>query len=391
MGDDMKTNHKRTDDNSVTAIGAETQSDIEQRLLQTFVPINALTPAHLKTLLRDHTIEMICRGQTLFEQGCSDHVHTYLLSGKVGLTNTSGVQETLDADDPICRFPLAQHQPRRFTAAALTDCSIIRFDSEQLDCMLAWDQASHYITLDIAGQRDLDEDADWMLTLLRSNLFYKVPPMNIRQIIDKFEAVVLTAGDTVLRQGELGDCCYFIKEGVAGVYQAADERSPSDLVAELGVGQCFGEDALVNEVGRNATIMMHSNGVLMKLDKQDFYLLLKSPPVNGVNMLEAKQKISSGSQWIDVRTQDEFENGHCPDAINMPLDLLKLKSRMLDKSKAYIACCNSGRRGEAAAHLLSEDGFNVSALIGGIANYSGNEQSYFEQIKVAKLGLANGQ
>lgn len=382
----MNTNHNMSNDNSFAAVDAEVQEGIEQRLLQTFVPINALTPAHLSTLLRDHSIEMVCHGQTLFEQGGADNAHIYLLSGKVALSNSDGVQQTLDADDQVCRFPLAHHQPRRFKAVAMTDCSVIRFDSDQLDCMLAWDQASHYIMLDIAGQRDLDEDADWMLTLLRSNLFYKVPPMNIRQVIDKFEPLVLAAGDTVLRQGELGDCCYFIKEGVAGVYQAADERSPSDLVAELGVGKCFGEDALVHEVGRNATIMMHSNGVLMKLDKQDFYLLLKSPAVNGVNMLEAREKIAAGSQWIDVRTQDEFESGHCPDAINMPLDLLKLKSRMLDESKHYIACCNSGRRGEAAAHLLSEDGFDVSTLIGGIANYSSNEQNYFEEVKVARLG-----
>lgn len=386
MGEDMNTNHNANDDHGLAAVDAEDQGNIEQRLLQTFVPINALTPAHLATLLRDQSIEMVCRGQALFEQGSADNAHIYLLSGKIALTDSDGARQVLDADDLVCRFPLAHQQPRRFTALAETDCSIIRFDSDQLDCMLAWDQASHYIMLEISGQRDLDEDADWMLTLLRSNLFYKVPPMNIRQIIDKFEPVVLAAGDTVLRQGELGDCCYFIKEGVVGVYQAADERSPSDLVAELGVGKCFGEDALVNEVGRNATIMMHSNGVLMKLDKQDFYLLLKSPLVNGVNMLEARQRISAGSQWVDVRTQDEFESGHCPGAINMPLDLLKLKSRMLDKSKHYIACCNSGRRGEAAAYLLGGDGFDVSALIGGIANYSSSEQKYFEEVKIAKLG-----
>jgi rhodanese-related sulfurtransferase len=353
---------------------------IGQRMLQTLVPVNALTLDHLNTLLRDQAVEVVCRNQPLFNRGDYDNQQVYLLSGAVRLLDAQGNQTCLDADNPISRFPLAQHQPRRVSAIAETDCSIIRFDSDQLDSMLAWDQASHYIMLDIAAQRDLDEDADWMLTLLKSNLFYKVPPMNIRQILTKFTSHYLSSGETVLRQGELGDCCYFIKEGRVGVYQAHDEKSPSELVAELGVGRFFGEDALVHETVRNATIIMHSNGVLMKLAKQDFFLLLKQPAINTVNLVQARQQVDAGSQWIDVRTQDEFEHGHAQGAINMPLNLLKLKSRMLDKQLSYIIYCNSGRRSEAAVRLLSEDGFKVSALLGGINNYSAAEQEYFERL-----------
>ena len=181
-----------------------------------------------------------------------------------------------------------------------------------------------------------------------------------------------------MRQGELGDCCYFIKEGVAGVYQAADDRAPATLVAELEPGRCFGEEALVNEAVRNATITMHSNGVLMRLVKQDFFLLLRAPSVEGVNLAEAKSLIEQGANWIDVRTDDEFEKAHCENAVNMPLDLLKLKSRMLDSNKDYVIYCNSGRRSEAAAHLLTQDGFKAHVLVGGYSSYSAAEQKYFE-------------
>ena len=307
-----------------TADQANNAQQVERQLLQTLVPVNALTVDHLNTLLRDQAVEMVYRGQSLFNFGDYDNHHVYLLSGEVNLSDDNGNVSTLNADDPACRFPLAHYQPRRYSAEATTDCSIIRFNSDLLDGMLAWDQAAHYIMLDIAAQRDLDEDADWMLTLLKSNLFYKVPPMNIRQVLNKFTPHYLSAGETVLRQGEIGDCCYFIKEGIAGVYQAVDEKSPFELVAELGVGRCFGEDALVNEAVRNASIVMHSNGVLMKLDKQDFFLLLKRPVVDSLNLAQARQRADGGSQWVDVRTQDEFEQGHCSQAINMPLNLLML-------------------------------------------------------------------
>lgn len=356
---------------------------LEQHILKTLVPVNELTSDHLRSLMRNHAVEAVCKGQMLFDVGDCDNNNVYLLSGTVKLVGKDDTGETstrfLNADDPEARFALAHHQPRRCRADAHSDCSVIRFNSDRLDAMLAWDQAAQYIILDISSRRDLDEDADWMLTLLKSNLFYKVPPMNIRQILNKFESVCLSSGDTVLRQGEIGDGCYIIKEGIADVTRSKAENQASELVAQLGVGRCFGEDALVNDTVRNATVVMHTNGVLKKLNKKDFFLLLKPVDIVSVKLLEAKQRIDRGAIWVDVRTQDEFEQGHCDGALHMPLNLLKLKSRLLDKQQEYILYCNSGRRSSAAAHLLGEDGFTVCVLDGGFTDYAEQEEGYFGQ------------
>lgn len=360
-----------------------TISDFDYRVLETLVPVNALTLDHLNTLMRNNGTEVVCKGQTLFNAGDDDSHHIYLLSGKIHLQGDDGQQRMLNAGDPCCRFPIAPGHPRRATAIADEDCHIIRFDRNELDGMLAWDQVSRYIMLDIAARRDLDEDADWMLTLLKSNLFYKVPPINIRKIIDKFEAVYFSAGETIIRQGELGNCCYFIKEGSVSVWQSESPSSPSIKVNELHVGRCFGEDALVNHAPRNATLVMETNGVLMRLNKIDFYQLLKSPALDTLELEGCRQLLDEGAVAIDVRTQDEYEYGHCEGALNMPLDLLKLKSRLLDPTQHYIIYCNTGRRSEAAAYLLSEEGFNVSTLKQGFTAYSR------EQIQRCKPGESN--
>jgi CRP-like cAMP-binding protein len=348
--------------------------DLKRRMLHSFVPVNALTEDHLDTLLRDTQIEVVCRGQALCQRGDRDSSHIFLLSGSVGLADGGVAALRIDADDARARFPLAHHQPRLETVTALSDCQIIRFDSDRLDAMLAWDQAADYITLDISAQRDMDEDADWMLTLLRSNLFYKVPPMNIRQILSRFQPVFTHAGDAVIRQGELGDCCYFIKEGSVAVYRSDDARSKSSQVAELGIGRCFGEDALVNEAPRNATVLMRENGVLMRLDKQDFYLLLKTPPVRSLGFAELERELAAGAVLIDVRGSDEFEREHAVPALNMPLNILQLKARQLDRNTRYIAYCNSGRRSSAAAFLLTEDGYDVTVLRNGVDALSATQR-----------------
>ncbi len=339
--------------------------ELKKYLLQTMIPVSALTEDHLNTLLRDTQVEVLCRGQMITQRGDYDDTHIYLLSGKVGIDSGKGELRIIDANDPQARFPLAHVQPRSETVTAIDDCQIIRFASEKLDAMLAWDQAASYITLDISGQRDLDEDADWMLTLLRSNLFYKVPPMNIRQILSRFRPHFAHAGEVIVRQGEAGDGCFFIKEGAVSVLRASDEKSASALIAELGVGRCFGEDALVNDAPRNATVVMRDNGVLMRLDKQDFYLLLKSPAVRSLTLAEVERELATGAELLDVRTQSEYELARAEPALNMPLNILKLKSRLLDREKRYVTYCNSGRRSSAAAYLLAEDGYQVTVLRNG--------------------------
>jgi CRP-like cAMP-binding protein len=338
---------------------------LKQRLLRTYVPVNALTIDHLDALLRVARAEVVCRGQALCQRGDCDNTHLYLLSGRVDIGGGQDPARRVGDGDSEAYFPLAHHQPRLENVTAVDDCLVIRFDSEQLDSMLAWDQAANYIILDITGQRDLDEDADWMLTLLRSNLFYKVPPMNIRQILRKFRPVFAHAGDVIIRQGEIGDCCYFIKEGSVSVQRATDARSRSEVIAELGVGHCFGEDALVHEAPRNASVVMRENGVLMRLEKQDFFLLLKPPAVRSIGSGDIERELAAGAVLLDVRSLQEFDSAHAAGALNMPLNILKLKSRLLDPKARYVACCNSGRRSSAAAYLLGEDGFDVQVLRGG--------------------------
>src|SRR5690625_7975242 len=88
-------------------------------------------------------------------------------------------------------MPLSPYQPRRETAVAESDGSILRVDSERLDKLLTWSQVSDYLQLNMSRQRDLDEDMEWMLTVLKSNLFFKVPPINVEQIFSRLEPQVV--------------------------------------------------------------------------------------------------------------------------------------------------------------------------------------------------------
>lgn len=344
-----------------------TDDSIAKRLLRTFVPINALTEDHLAVMLRDRVVEEhACTGQRLFELGDSDGQYVFLLSGRVRLEDSTGKCQWLQAGDPAAAFPLADEQPRALRAVVEQDVSLVRLERNWLDNLVCWDQTAQYIMLDIATRRELDEDVAWMSTLLRSNLFYKVPPNNIREVLGRFEPVLMDAGQVVLRQGELGDCCYVIKEGEVEVSRSEDGRSRPVPIATLGPGRCFGEDALVYSASRNATVTMLTDGVLMKLDKQAFYLLLREPNVQTLPLEGCLQQEKEGAVWLDVRSQEEFERGHLQDALHMPLRLLPLKQRLLKPGRTYLAYCDNGLRSAVVSHVLAREGLTVLPLRGGV-------------------------
>lgn len=339
------------------------QQSINKKLLQTFVPVNSLTSNHLDQLLAKQDVALIPKGQTLFRIGDEDNTTIYLLSGEVELIDSMGRRTVISSGGIESWHPVEHFQPRRSTATALTDVSIVKFDSYRLDTILSWDQSAGYMILDIASNRQLDQDADWMIKLLKSNLFYSVPPANIQEIFRRLHPMPLNAGDVVIRQGDSADCCYFIKKGVCEVSVLAPGAEQPVVVAMLEAGQGFGEEALLSETSRNATVSMATEGILMRLDKADFIELLKEPVVSTAGFDDC---LAAAGQWLDVRTADEFEAEHFRGAQNMPLNVLRLKSRLLDNKKHYLVYCDTGRRSTAAAFLLKNAGFKVDVLDGGL-------------------------
>lgn len=355
----------------------------------TLVPLNALQPRFLADLAPHIAVQALSAGDLLFAEGTVDHQHIYLLFGEVELFNGVGLPERVRAG--ATGAPLAHQQPRPCSAVAISDTTVLRIDSDLLDRSLSWSQISQYLMSELALQRDLDEDIEWMQTVVNSNLFLKVPPVNVERIFARLTPMVVHAGERILRQGEIGDCCYFIKEGeaVVGVYN--DVTAAVDNVAKIGPGRCFGEDALVYEKPRNANITMTTDGVLMRLEQADFDLLLQEASVDEV----AANELGALPEFpilIDVRTDEEYAAGHLACSGNIPLSLLSMKKRLLSPGSRYVFYCNSGRRSRAAAYLLGKEGYNVMSLAGGIDGANLSEQLVADENYVLRDGrLVSGQ
>lgn len=350
---------------------------------RTLVPLKSLRENFLEDLFSHASVQSVVKDQIVFNEGTFDYQHVYLISGHIELQYDNGYKDFVRARDTLS--PVAHQQPRPARAVTVTDSTILRIDSDRLERTLAWSEIAQYLLSDLAVDRKFDDDIEWMQTVLASNLFFKVPPVNVEQIYGKMTPVPVSNGDVVIVQGDIGDCCYFIKSGNADVTIRPHRDAQQIKVAEITTGRCFGEDALVNETIRNATITMTSDGELMRLEKSDFQILLTEPVVE-----EATEATLSGMEekpiFIDVRTEDEYREGHLSFSANVPLKLLALKKRLLDKSQVYVTYCDTGVRSRAAAFLLAKEGYKVFALQGGLRHQTDIEQLVAEEGYILKNG-----
>lgn len=342
-----------------------TDEQLDTELLKSFSPLDGLKRDNLAALARKVQIRELSPQQILFKEGDTEKRTIYVVSGSLELIDEGKAKEVVEGGTDSARNPVSPMFPRRVTAKARDRVQYISIDSDLLDVMLTWDQTGSYEVSELQGASDVGGD-DWMTMLLQTKAFHKIPPANIQAIFMRMQQINYKAGDVVLKQGTEGDYFYVLTRGKCLVTRETPLNKEGIKLAELSVGDTFGEEALISDAKRNATVTMLTDGAVMRLGKEDFKRLLNEPMLDWVSMGEAEEIVRNGGVWLDVRLPSEFENHHQEGAINIPLYFIRLKINTLDPKKKYVVCCDTGRRSSAGAYILSERGYHAYVLRGGI-------------------------
>lgn len=96
-----------------------------------------------------------------------------------------------------------------------------------------------------------------------------------------------------------------------------------------------------------------------------------------IDSKEAKERIEKEEGYIlvDVRTPGEFKNGHIPDAINIPNEIIGTTPAIEElpkKDQRIYVYCRSGARSKQASGKLSNMGYTNIVEMGGVNTWPGN-------------------
>ncbi|UZE96083.1 cyclic nucleotide-binding domain-containing protein [Alkalimarinus alittae] len=351
----------------------QSQYNITEKTMASYSPLDQLSSTYLIEVIKKGSVVVFEAGDVLFEKGHALKFHYYLLAGKITVKKGLFSSKTVDSKRKESKHPINHLIPSDATVKAQTTGHLFLVDPKLLDRALAWSESnpkndnngpkknSKTITPN-AAQGEFDEEYfNWMTSLLEFPLFLNLPPANITELFDQFERVEVEKGQTIIQENDEGDYFYLLINGSAQVVVG----DPKTKVATLRPGAYFGEEALVSDIVRSASVIMEEDGCLARLDKESFQKLLHSPLVQYVSIAEYRNTLAAPEEkmaLLDIRSLSEFEHIPMPDCLHIPLSELRDSLSKLDKSVAYYLTEDGGQRSDIAAHILSQHQFKVFVL-----------------------------
>uniref|UniRef100_A0A7R9VAH7 cGMP-dependent protein kinase n=1 Tax=Chlamydomonas euryale TaxID=1486919 RepID=A0A7R9VAH7_9CHLO len=229
-------------------------------------------------------------GEILIQQGDVGAVASQLFVVKSGvfevLERRKGVMikvNSKERGDCFGEISLLFDCPRSATVAATTDAVVWVLDRE-----------TFRINVQLAAEESVSQ------VELFLNSVPLLSPLSVEQkteLVHAFNEENYAAGMTIIREGDVGDKFYIVKEGEATVVQDQKE------VNRLFRSDFFGEQALLHDEPRRATVLAASNLTVLSLDRQTFVNVLgplqdimdkeKSTEVTNSRMAKLKPKGSA--------------------------------------------------------------------------------------------------
>ena len=114
-----------------------------------------------------------------------------------------------------------------------------------------------------------------------------------------------------------------------------------------------------------AVMMLTACGELNKTDREATYMNITAEEAKGIMDRE------EGYIILDVRTQEEYDQGHIPGAIQISHEEIAEKAEdvLTDKDQLILVYCRSGRRSKMAAEILVDLGYTNIKEFGGILDW----------------------
>ncbi len=353
-----------------------TAGEVSPEILSSLEPLAGLSPESARELAGLCVRQRVARGADPFRVQGVQGQSVYLVKGELKITYPDDSFEVIVGGTDGARHALGKRPAGFKSAQAITDAELLLVDDDVLDILLTWDQvmAAHRASAQELPARAggaAAEQTDWhrmsgMYTArnLTQGAFASLPPAHIDALLGRFERVEVQRGTRVIGEGDEGDYYYLIESGRCTVLRNIGGEAVE--IAKLKPGDAFGEEALVADAPRNASVIMKTDGVLLRLAKSDFIELLRQPLLHDVDFAAAEERVARGAVWLDVRFPAEHLQDRLPGALNIPLNEIRNLFGSLDRAREYVVYCQSGRRSSAAAFLLSQRGYRAYWLKGGL-------------------------
>lgn len=359
------------------------------KIIRQFIPLSTIPIKHFESLCHDITVEKAEQGTFLFKRNDLNQELFYLVDGTISLQSNDFKVESIKSGTESSRFAIAHQIPKKIDAFTETPIQFLRLNTDMLNALpsIAVEEEDNAFMVIDEPDDDDENDDDWMTTLLKSPIYRGLPPANLQQIIMSLEQTKYQKGELIIKQGDPGDFYYLIKQGHCLISRKPSANAKDIKLAQLHSQDTFGEDSLLSGKPRNVTVTALTNTSLLRLNKDKFISLIKTPSLKFINHSELTTYLSNDAILLDVRNSDDYKQHHLPGSISAPFFSLRMQLKMLNKKKTVIIICTDGKTSEAAAFLLLRNKFTALIVEGGMKSLPCQKTT----ATLAKFSIDNGE
>ncbi|MCU0608212.1 MAG: cyclic nucleotide-binding domain-containing protein [Chitinispirillaceae bacterium] len=144
-----------------------------------------------------------------------------------------------------------------------------------------------------------------LVSLKRSALFSGVPTRELEAVAAVVEELRFEPGECIVREGDVGDSLYLIREGSVSITKRISATASTTL-AELSCGDCFGEMSAIDEEVRSASVSAKVRCTLLRISKEALLDVILSSPRLGVELLKIfVTRLRAANGKIQKMTQEK--------------------------------------------------------------------------------------
>ncbi len=339
------------------------------RDLRKYCYFHRLSDTALKEVAKKMHIEQLPAGTIIIREGDPADVFYFISDGEIEVSKKtesgeSYVLSVLGSGEGVGAMALLTNSHRTASVTAKTDVACYTLFKKDFDEIIRTDSVFSSI---IKGKT------------FGYDQFNKIKGLQPFELLEPEKMALLTGklierncapGEDIVVQGDAGSEYFIIKSGRVDVLKKMFTDEP-EKVASLIEGQAFGEEALITDSPRNATVRAAEDTIVWTLSKPDFDGIVKSSFIDEVMQGDIPSSVDSGHALLDVRMQMEFDDEHIPGAINIPLDELRQRYSELHRDREYYVYCLVGARSASATFLLKSQGFKAKSIRGGMNSWTG--------------------
>lgn len=328
--------------------------------------MNSFSDENISLLLEDNPLKYAESGEIIVQRNTEMNDHLILIDGEIEVQRIWSEPNTNDKSH-TWTLTSKNNSPATLTATsnnirvrALSNIQYILLNANKIDSLLGW----------VNQETEFSQSSDAIKLMQKVVATHHFPKEVLEKIVDELMPLDVEAGEVIIRQNEKGESYYIIEDGEAEVIRTDPFSAEITVVNQIGAGDCFGEEALIQDSFRNATIRMLTPGRLQVLGRKAFEEHVQTGLVKEINADAAYQQLqNANTQLIDCRYDMEYDDCRIANAKLIPLHELRDRIHEFNLETSYLVYCRSGKRSKAAAYLLQERNIKATSIMGGIKKW----------------------